>query len=158
MPQPRRPALSNHEAMFSNAEKLTAVILNWVKPMFDTIVADRLGQFQPVQAANEWVKKYFPVAANYSIVNDLSFLAVPATEIVVEPLVRNAIAKAGIADQDIPAYTAKLVDALIGEAESNGKVTIFNTIEFEKADFERLRTMLDKNLPQKREKKYEVIE
>ena len=54
------------KAMFSNLEKLTAVLVTWAKPMIDTVLADRIGAFQPVQAANAWVKKYFPVADNYS--------------------------------------------------------------------------------------------
>ena len=143
--------------MFSNTQKLTAVIVTWAKPMIDTIVASRLAEMQPVQAANEWVKKYFPVAANYSIVNDLSFLAVPASEIIIEPVIRNGIAKLGVQDQDIPAYAAKLVDSMIQEAEKTGSVTLFNTIELEKADLEKLRYMLRKNMPVEEYAKYEVI-
>ncbi len=143
--------------MFSNTEKLTAVIVAWAKPMIDTIVASRLADMQPVQAANGWVRKYFPVAADYSIVNDLSFLAVPATEIILEPMIRKGIDKLGVSDQDIPAYVAKLVDSMVNEADRKGSVTLFNTIELEKADLEKLRYMLRKNMPVEEYAKYEVI-
>ena len=126
--------------------------------MIDTIVADRIGQFQPVQAANEWVKKYFPVAKDYSIVNDLSFLAVPASEILIEPIVRNGIAKLGVQEQDIPAYAMKLVDSMIEQTDKKGSVSMFNTVELEKSDLEKLRYLLRKNLPVEEFEKYEVIE
>lgn len=144
--------------MFSNSQKLAAVIVAWAKPMIDTIIASRIGQMQPVQAANEWVKKYFPVAADYSIVNDLSFLAVPASEILIEPVIRNGIAKLGIQDQDIPAYAMKLVESMIEEASKKGSVSLFNTVELEKSDLEKLRYLLRKNLPVEETAKYEVIE
>jgi len=143
--------------MYSNAEILTAVIVTWVKPMVDAIVANQLGQFQFITAANEWVKKYFPVANNYSIVNDLSFLAVPATKMAIEPRVRNAIATLGISDADIPAYAAELVNSLIAKAKKDGKVTLFNTVELDQSDFDKLRHLLEKNLPVEVKDQYEVI-
>lgn len=144
--------------MFSNLEKLTAVLVTWAKPMIDTVLAERIGKFQPVQAANEWVKKYFPVSGNYSIVNDLSFLAIPAAEMVVEPMIRNAIGKLNLSDEMIPGYAAKLVGSMIDEADKKGKVTLFNLLEFEKSDFEKLRDLLDKNLPVSEVHKYQVID
>ena len=144
--------------MYSNLEKLTAVLVHWAKPMIDTVVAERLGRFQPVQAANEWVKKYFPVSGNYSIVNDLSFLAVPATEFVMEPIIRNAVGKLNLSDAEIPEYASKLVGSMINEAERVGKVTVFNLLEFEKSDFESLADLLEKNLPVGKVSKYQVKE
>ena len=143
---------------YSNSEILTAVLVRWAKPMVDGIIADRLGQFETVQTANEWVKKYFPVAANYSIVNDLSFLAVPATEMIIEPRIRNGIAKLGIADSDIPEYASKLVASAIDEANTNGSISLFNTIEIEQSDLERLRNLLERNLPVTVSERYEVKE
>ena len=144
--------------MYSNTEILTAVIVTWAKPMVDKVLASLLAQYQPVVAANEWVKKYFPVAKNYSIVNDFSFLAVPASEMVIEPFVKNGIAKLGIQDQDIPAYAAKLVDSMIEQAEKKGCVSLFNTVELEKSDLEKLRYLLNKNLPVEEFAKYEVVQ
>ena len=144
--------------MHSNTKILSAVIATWAKPMIDQVLVSRLGEMQPVEAASEWVKKYFPVPGNYSIVTDLAFLAVPATSIIVEPMVNNWISKLGIQDEMIPEYAAKITDAMLEEAGKNGKVTLFNTIEFEKSDFKRLKTLLNKNLPVKEEEKYTVIE
>lgn len=144
--------------MHSNTKILSAVIATWAKPMIDQVLVSRLGEMQPVEAASEWVKKYFPVPGNYSIVTDLAFLAVPATSIIVEPMVNNWISKLGIQDDMIPEYAAKITDAMLEEAGKNGKVTLFNMIEFEKSDFKRLKTLLNKNLPVKEEEKYTVIE
>ena len=74
--------------MYSNVEILTAVLITWAKPLVDEIVEHRLGNLQPVAAASEWIKKYFPVPNNYTIVRDLSFLAMPAFEIMVGNFVR----------------------------------------------------------------------
>ena len=144
--------------MHSNIEILTAVIVTWAKPMVDEIVANRLGNLQPVATASEWVKKYFPVPNNYSIVNDLSFLAVPASEMMVGNFVRTGLEKLNVSDKDVPAYAARIVDSLIAEAEKKGCVSLFNTIELEKSDLEKLRYLLRKNLPVEEFAKYEVIQ
>lgn len=144
--------------MYSNRQILSAVLANWAKPLIDEVLVSRLGSLQQVAAANEWVKKYFPVAKNYSIVKELAFLAVPATEIIIEPIVGKAIDKIGIADEQIPAYATKIVDALLDEADKKKKVTLFNTIELEKSDFEKLKLLLEKNLPFEETETYKVIE
>ena len=146
--------------MFTNLQKLTAVIVRWVKPMADTVLANMLSQSQPIQSANEWVKKYFPVAQNYSIVNDFSFLAMPASEMVIEPIVRNGIERLGVKDEDIPKYAAGLVDAALEKVAKDGRITLFGTIELEDADLRSLRHLLAANLPQTQEQieKYQVIE
>ena len=141
----------------TNSEILTAVLVAWTKPMVDDIVAGTLGNYQPVVVANEWVKKYFPVASNYSIVNDISFLVVPSAEIVVGNFVKNGIAKLGIAEDDIPGYAAKLVASMLEKAEKDGSVTLFNSVELDKKDLEKLRSLLKKNLPVGECEKYEVI-
>lgn len=144
--------------MHSNSKILAAVIASWAKPLIDQILVERIGSLQPVAAASEWVKKYFPVAGNYSIVNDLAFLAVPAAGIIIEPMVMNGISKLGVSEEQIPAYAAKIADALLAEADKNGKVTLFNTIELEKSDFTKLKKLLEKNLPAGKEEQYTVIE
>jgi hypothetical protein len=126
--------------------------------MADTVLANMLNQSQPIQSANEWVKKYFPVAQNYSIVNDLSFLAMPASEMVIEPIVRNGIAKLGIKDEDIPKYAANMVDAALEKVAKDGSITLFGTIELEDADLRSLRHLLAANLPATETEKYQVIE
>lgn len=144
--------------MFTNLQKLTAVIVRWVKPMADTVLANMLNQSQPIQSANEWVKKYFPVAQDYSIVNDLSFLAMPASEMVIEPIVRNGIERLGVKDEDIPKYAANMVDAALEKVAKDGSITLFGTIELEDADLRSLRHLLAANLPITETAKYQVIE
>lgn len=143
---------------YTNSEKLTAVLVYWAKPLVDEVVASRLGQSQQVQSASEWVKKYFPVPSNYSIVNDLSFLAVPATEMLLEPIIRNGIAKLGVKDEDIPGYAAKLLSSMMDEADNKGSISLFNTVELEKRDLEKLRKLLERNLSEDVSERYEVIE
>lgn len=61
-------------------------------------------------------------------------------------------------DEQIPAYATKIVDALLDEADKKKKVTLFNTIELEKSDFEKLKSLLEKNLPFEETETYKVIE
>ena len=144
--------------MYSNVEILTAVLVTWAKPMVDEVVEHRLGNLQPVAAASEWVKKYFPVPNNYSIVRDLSFLAVPASEIMVGNFVSTGLEKLNIKDSDVPAYADKIVNSLIEQANQKGCISLFNTVEIEKKDLEKLRYLLKKNLPVEEYAKYEVIQ
>ena len=144
--------------MYSNVEILTAVLVTWAKPMVDEIVENRLGSLQPVAAASEWIKKYFPVPNNYTIVRDLSFLAMPAFEIMVGNFVRTGLGKLDIKDPDIPAYANKIVNSLIEQANDKGCISLFNTVEIEKGDLEKLRYLLQKNLPVEEYAKYEVIQ
>lgn len=144
--------------MYSNIEILTAVLVTWAKPMVDEIVEHRLGNLQPVAAASEWVKKYFPVPNNYTIVRDLSFLAMPAFEIMVGNFVRTSLGKLDIKDLDIPVYVNKIVNSLIEQANDKGCISLFNTVEIEKEDLEKLRYLLQKNLPIEEYAKYEVIQ
>lgn len=145
--------------MHSNRQILSAVLATWSKPLVDEVLISRLGELQPVQVANEWVKKYFPVPKKYSIVRELSFLALPAMEIAIEPAVGHAIERLGVSDEQIPEYASKIANSLLEEAEKKGKVTIFNKIELEKSDFERLKSLLEKNLPFDSETEpYTVIE
>ena len=141
---------------YSNLEKFTAVIVEWLRPMANAIISGQLGNSQPVAAANEWVKKYFPVASDYSIVNDLMFLATPALSVMVEPAIQNAVSRLGLDDERIPSYAMQMTESLIAEAENKGKVTLFNTLEFEKGDFENLRNLLNKNLPVVITERYQV--
>lgn len=147
-------------ANYSNTQILTAVVAHWAKPLADQVLVSCLGNMQPVVAASEWVRKYFPVPADYSIIRDIAFLAVPATEAVIEPLIGNALSRLNIGDAMIPGYARSIVDACIEEAEKKGKVTIFNSVELEKEDFARLKSLLDKNLPAAQDKSetYKVIE
>lgn len=143
---------------FSNSDKLIAVIVEWARPMVSAVVASRINKAPQVAAANAWVKKYFPVSADYSIVNDLAFLVQPVGEVMIEPIVRNAISSAGLDDAGIPQYADKLVNSLLEEAEKKGKVSLFNAIELDKSDFERLQQLLQRNLPITKTEKYEVLQ
>ena len=142
----------------TNSEILAAVMVAWAKPYVDDIVSGRLGSLQPVIAANAWVKKYCPVASNYSIINDLSFLAVPVSEMAVGGFVRNGMARLGVKDEDIPSFASNLLASMMEKAEKDGCVSLFNTIEIEKGDLERLRSLLERNLPVEAAERYEVKE
>ena len=144
--------------MYKNSQILAAVVARWAKPLVEQFLISKIGKLPPLMAATEWVKKYFPVNKNYNIINDISFLANPATEMIVAPMVRNGIQKLGIAEEQIPSYAMKLVDSTIEEAEKNGHVTLFNTIELERSDFERLKNLIRKNMTIEECEEYQVIE
>ena len=67
------------------------------------------------------------------------------------------LGKLDIKDPDIPAYANKIVNSLIEQANDKGCISLFNTVEIEKNDLEKLRYLLQKNLPIEEYAKYEVI-
>lgn len=144
---------------YNNRQIVTAIVSKWMKPLAGQVLSSRLGALQPIVSASEWIKKYFPVSQDYSLVNDLSFLAEPAIEIMAGPVVNGFIDKLGVDDTMLPIYMRKIVRSCIEECNRSGKVSLFDMIELERQDFERLMNMVEKNLPVTQlEPQYNVIE
>lgn len=133
----------------TNTEILTAVIAEWAKPMTDDIIKQVANGNEKVARANAWIKKFFPVSENYSIWNDLSFLAMPLIELSIQPMLASGLAKMGISDEAIPAYAHKVVDALCKEADEKGQVRLLERYTLTADDTKRLKEMLGEAMPER---------
>lgn len=81
-----------------NIDTLSGIIIDWAKPMIDDIALQIVNGSDSITRANAWIRKYFPVSQNYSIWNDISFLALPLLSVSITPFLENAVNKIGITD------------------------------------------------------------
>lgn len=129
-----------------NIDTLSGVIIDWAKPMIDDIALQIVNGSDSITRANAWIKKYFPVSQNYSIWNDISFLALPLLSVSITPFLENAVNKIGITDEMIPKYIRDIADAMYKEAETKGEVKFLERYEFSLDDMKRLKDLIEERL------------
>lgn len=129
-----------------NIDTLSGIIIDWAKPMIDDIALQIVNGSDSITRANAWIKKYFPVSQNYSIWNDISFLALPLLSVSITPLLENAVNKIGITDEMIPKYIRDIADAMYKEAETKGEVKFLERYEFSLDDMKRLKDLIEERL------------
>lgn len=130
----------------SNIDTLSGVIIDWAKPMIDDIALQIVNGNDSITRANAWIRKYFPVSQNYSIWNDISFLALPLLSVSITPFLENAVNKIGITDEMIPKYIRDIADAMYKEAETKGEVKFLERYEFSLDDMKRLKDLIEERL------------
>lgn len=130
----------------SNIDTLSGVIIDWAKPMIDDIALQIVNGSDSITRANAWIRKYFPVSQNYSIWNDISFLALPLLSVSITPFLENAVNKIGITDEMIPKYIRDIADAMYKEAETKGEVKFLERYEFSLDDMKRLKDLIEERL------------
>ena len=129
-----------------NIDTLSGIIIDWVKPMIDDIALQIVNGSDSITRANAWIRKYFPVSQNYSIWNDISFLALPLLSVSITPFLENAVNKIGITDEMIPKYIRDIADAMYKEAETKGEVKFLERYEFSLDDMKRLKDLIEERL------------
>lgn len=129
-----------------NIDTLSGIIIDWAKPMIDDIALQIVNGSDSITRANAWIKKYFPVSQNYSIWNDISFLALPLLSLSITPFLENAVNKIGITDEMIPKYIRDIADAMYKEAETKGEVKFLERYEFSLDDMKRLKDLIEERL------------
>ena len=129
-----------------NIDTLSGIIIDWAKPMIDYIALQIVNGSDSITRANAWIRKYFPVSQNYSIWNDISFLALPLLSVSITPFLENAVNKIGITDEMIPKYIRDIADAMYKEAETKGEVKFLERYEFSLDDMKRLKDLIEERL------------
>ena len=129
-----------------NIDTLSGIIIDWAKPMIDDIALQIVNESDSITRANAWIRKYFPVSQNYSIWNDISFLALPLLSVSITPFLENAVNKIGITDEMIPKYIRDIADAMYKEAETKGEVKFLERYEFSLDDMKRLKDLIEERL------------
>ena len=129
-----------------NIDTLSGIIIDWAKPMIDDIALQIVNGSDSITRANAWIKKYFPVSQNYSIWNDISFLALPLLSVSITPFLENAVNKIGITDEMMPKYIRDIADAMYKEAETKGEVKFLERYEFSLDDMKRLKDLIEERL------------
>ena len=129
-----------------NIDTLSGIIIDWAKPMIDDIALQIVNGSDSITRANAWIRKYFPVSQNYSIWNDISFLALPLLSVSITPFLETAVNKIGITDEMIPKYIRDIADAMYKEAETKGEVKFLERYEFSLDDMKRLKDLIEERL------------
>lgn len=125
----------------SNAEKITSALIDWANPMLDDIAAQVIGKNQTMTVATEWIRKYFPVSPEYSLWNDLKFLASPLMQTSISRMITQGIQSLGLADEELPEYARGILASLRQEAESKGQLQLLERYTF---SADEVRSLCDK--------------
>ena len=128
--------------MYSNAQKLAAVLNKWAQPAIQGLLGTRLGQLPFIANIDAKLRSTGWVSPMWSISKEISPLLDGWSSSVVEPMLARYLQ--GIPDEAIPELAHKVVE----DAIRNGGLSLFEgKVEFETDDLEELRTLLRYNLP-----------
>lgn len=129
-------------AMYSNAQKLAAVLNKWAQPAIQGLLGTRLGQLPFITNIDAKLRSTGWVSPMWSISKEISPLLDGLSSSLVEPMLARYLQ--GIPDEAIPELAHKVVE----DAIRNGGLSLFEgKVEFETDDLEELRTLLRYNLP-----------
>lgn len=128
--------------MYSNAQKLAAVLNKWAQPAIQGLLGTRLGQLPFIANIDAKLRSTGWVSPMWSISKEISLLLDGLSSSLVEPMLARYLQ--GIPDEAIPELAHKVVE----DAIRNGGLSLFEgKVEFETDDLEELRTLLRYNLP-----------
>lgn len=128
--------------MHSNVEILSAVVAKWLQPLVATIAASKIDKIPFLANIESKIKSTGWVRSDWSITSELSPFMPSMAQTFIEPALRNAMGN--IADDQIPAFAFGLVDTAI----ENGSLEILDgNVKFDRDDLQRLRRLLELNLP-----------
>ena len=128
--------------MYSNAQKLAAVLNKWAQPAIQGLLGTRLGQLPFIANIDAKLRSTGWVSPMWSISKEISSLLDGLSSSLVEPMLARYLQ--GIPDEAIPELAHKVVE----DAIRNGGLSLFEgKVEFETDDLEELRTLLRYNLP-----------
>ena len=128
--------------MYSNAQKLAAVLNKWAQPAIQGLLGTRLGQLPFIANIDAKLRSTGWVSPMWSISKEISPLLDGLSSSLVEPMLARYLQ--GIPDEAIPELAHKVVE----DAIRNGGLSLFEgKVEFETEDLEELRTLLRYNHP-----------
>jgi hypothetical protein len=139
--------------MFSNAQKLAAVLNKWAQPAIQGLLGSRLGQLPFMANIDAKLRSTGWVSPMWSLSKEISPLIDGLSSSLVEPMLAKYLQ--GIPDDSIPELAHKIVE----DAIKNGGLSLFEgKVEFEPEDLEELKTLLRYNLPvEEKANTYEVL-
>lgn len=128
--------------MFSNAQKLAAVLNKWAQPAIQGLLGSRLGQLPFIANIDAKLRSTGWVSPMWSLSKEIAPLMDGLSSSLVEPMLARYLQ--GIPDSAISELAHKVVD----DAIKVGSLSLFEgKVEFEKDDLEELKMLLQYNLP-----------
>ena len=128
--------------MYSNAQKLAAVLNKWAQPAIQELLGNNLNRLPFLSSIESKIKSTGWVSPLWSMTKEISPVLDGVSSSLVEPFLAKYIS--GIPDDSIPQLAHNVVD----DAIKNGGLSLFEgKVEFEPEDLEELKTLLKYNLP-----------
>lgn len=128
--------------MYSNAQKLAAVLNKWAQPAIQELIGGNLSRMSFLASIETKIKSTGWVSPMWSIAKEISPVLDGVSSSLIEPFIAKYIS--GIPDESIPQLAHNVVD----DAIKNGGLSLFEgKVEFEPEDLEELKTLLKYNLP-----------
>lgn len=138
--------------MFSNAQKLAAVLNKWVQPAIQGLVGAKISQLPFLANVEAKIKSMGWVSPMWSLGKEVSPLLGGVSTSLIEPLLNRYLQ--GVPDDAIP----NLAHSVVSDAIKNGGLELFEgNIVFEVEDLEELQNLLRYNLPIVESDSYQVI-
>lgn len=138
--------------MFTNAQKLAAVLNKWVQPAIQGLVGAKISQLPFLANVEAKIKSMGWVSPMWSLGKDVSPLLGGVSTSLIEPLLNRYLQ--GVPDDAIP----NLAHSVVSDAIKNGGLELFEgNIVFEVEDLEELQNLLRYNLPIVESDSYQVI-
>lgn len=138
--------------MFTNAQKLAAVLNKWVQPAIQGLVGAKISQLPFLANVEAKIKSMGWVSPMWSLGKEVSPLLGGLSTSLIEPLLNRYLQ--GVPDDAIP----NLAHSVVSDAIKNGGLELFEgNIVFEVEDLEELQNLLRYNLPIVESDSYQVI-
>lgn len=138
--------------MFSNRQKLAAVLNKWIQPAINGLIGSRMSQLPFLANIENKVKSMGWVSPMWSLGSEVAPLFGGLSASLVEPLIAQYLQ--GIPDEAIP----QMAHSLVQDAIKNNGLRLFEgNVIFELEDLQELEKLLRYNLPIKESDAYQVI-
>lgn len=138
--------------MFSNRQKLAAVLNRWVQPAIQGLVGARMSQLPFIANIENKIKTAGWVSPMWSLGGEIAPLFSGLSSSLVEPFIAQYLQ--GIPDEAIP----QMAHSLVQDAIKNNGLRLFEgNVIFELEDLLELEKLLRYNLPVKESDAYQVL-
>ena len=128
--------------MFTNRQKLAAVLNKWMQPALAQLAGAKLMRLPFLANIEAKIKSTAWVSPMSSMANEVTPLLGGVVSQVVEPMIAEYLS--GIPDQAIP----KMAHQMVENAMKQGQLSLFEgNVVFELCDLEELHKLLKYNLP-----------
>lgn len=138
--------------MFSNRQKLAAVLSKWLQPALQQLASEKFMRLPFLANLEAKIKSTGWVSPMWSMGCEIAPLLGGVATQLVEPMLSQYLQ--GVPDSAIPSIAHQVVD----NALNNGNLSLFEgNVVFERSDLEELKTLLRYNLPMNNDENYQVI-
>lgn len=138
--------------MFTNSQKLAAVVNYWLQPAIAQIASTSMANMTFIKNLEGAIIGTGLVTAGYRICNDIEPMIKPVITALVQPTLERYFA--GVPDESIPEMARNIVYSM---AESGSYSILGGLVTFEQDDLNELLNLIEKNLPLEEGEKYELI-